>query len=145
MCLVFLVSLPFLAIHISYLISYIIIWSDSGTIPGSLFNNSWIKIMIFAKAIPLVHAVFYFICTLDWATCSVICVPWSIGLPWKKIIYAPVLLPVSGKYFQLESEKAINLLSVLKLACLNSYKRLNHSSYHSTPNRKNLIVPNVYQ
>ena len=34
-------------------------------------------------------------------------------------MYAPVLLPVSGQSFQLESEKAIKWFLVLILACLN--------------------------
>ena len=48
---------------------------------------------------------------------------WSIVPPLQNIIYDPVLLPVFGKPFQIESEKAINWFSVLILDYLNrSYK-----------------------
>ena len=42
MCLLCLVSLPFLAIHTSYLPSNIIRGSSSGTISGSFFNNKYL-------------------------------------------------------------------------------------------------------
>ena len=79
--LVFLVSLPFLAIHISYILCYTIRGSSSGTISESLFKNSWINILKCAKAIPAVHAALYSLYVLDRENGPGTCVPWSIGPP----------------------------------------------------------------
>ena len=119
MCIVWFLSLPILSIHTSYFLSNIIIGSSYGTIYGSLLKNLWINILKCAKAIPEVHAALYSLSALDWATGPGTCVPWSIGKPYKSMIYAPILLPVSVKYFQLESEKAINWFSVLILSFIN--------------------------
>ena len=59
MCLVCLVSLPFLAMHIADLLSKTIKGASFGTIFGSSFKNSWTKILKCAKAIPAVHAALY--------------------------------------------------------------------------------------
>ena len=82
MCLVSLVSLPLLTIHISDLLSNTIREDSSGTMPGSLFKNSWINILKYAKAISIVHVTLYLLYALDWATGTGTCVPWSIGPPW---------------------------------------------------------------
>ena len=76
MCRVCLVSLPFLAIQISDLLSNIIRGDSSGTMYGSLLKNSWINIMKCAKAIPTVHAALYSISELDRETGSGTCVLW---------------------------------------------------------------------
>ena len=55
MCLVWLVSLPFLAIHTVDLLSNIIIEASSVIISGYLFKTSWVNILECAKAIPEVH------------------------------------------------------------------------------------------
>ena len=120
MFLVWLVSFPFLAIHISDLISKIIIGASSGTIYGTLSKKSWISILKFDKAIPTVHDAFYSLSALDWENDPGTCVPWSIGPPWKNITYTPVLVPVFGQSCQLESYNSINWFSVLILSYLNS-------------------------
>ena len=56
MCLVCLVSLPLLAMHIEGLLYNTIRVASSGAIYESLLNSSWINILKFAKAIPVVHA-----------------------------------------------------------------------------------------
>ena len=117
-CLIFLVSLPFLAIHISDLLSNIIREPSSGNIHGSLFNSLWINILKFAKASPEVHAALYSLSSLDWGTGPEICVPWSIGPTLWNMVYSPILLPVSEQYCQLESEKYINWFLFLILSCL---------------------------
>ena len=55
-CLVWLVSLPFLAIHIVDLLSKTIRGASSGTMSGYLLKFSWFNILKYAKAIPAVHA-----------------------------------------------------------------------------------------
>ena len=59
MCLVCLLYLPFLARHKVDFLSNIIIGDASGTIYESLFKNSVIKILKYAKSIPAVHAALY--------------------------------------------------------------------------------------
>ena len=81
MCLVYLVFLPFFAIHIADLLSKTIRGSSSVTMAGLLFNNSWSNILKCAEAIPAVHAALYPISAIDWATGPGTCVPWSIGPP----------------------------------------------------------------
>ena len=81
MCLVCLVSLPLLDIHIEDLLSHIIKGASSGTISGSLFNNSLINILKCDKSIPAVHAALYSLYVLDLETGPLTCVPWSIGTP----------------------------------------------------------------
>ena len=98
-----LVSLPFLATHIAYLLSKIIKGASYGTMSGYLFNNSLINVLKCAKAIPAVHDVLYSLSALDLSTGPGTCVPWQIGPPCYKIMYAPVLIPVSKQYCQLES------------------------------------------
>ena len=56
MCLVWLVSLPLLAIQTADLLSNIIRGDSSGTISVYLFYNSWINTLKCAKDIPAVHA-----------------------------------------------------------------------------------------
>ena len=65
MCLVWLVSLTFLAIHTLDLLSHIIIGASFGTISGSLFKNSLIDILKCAKSIPTVHAELYSLSATD--------------------------------------------------------------------------------
>ena len=79
MCLVCLVSLQLLAIHIADLPPNIIIGASSVTISGSLFNNSLINNLDFAKVAPEVHASLYLLSGLYCAsgpvtrvTCSIV-------------------------------------------------------------------------
>ena len=65
MCLVCLLSLSLLAIKTADLISKIIRGSSPGTIYGSLFNNSLINILKYAKAITAVHVALYSLSALD--------------------------------------------------------------------------------
>ena len=81
MCLVCLLSLPLLEIHIVDLLSNTIRGGYSGTISGSLLNNSWINILKCDRAIPEVHAELYSLSALGWATGLGTCVPWSIVPP----------------------------------------------------------------
>ena len=60
----------------------------------------------------------------------------------NKIIYAPVLMPVSGKSYQLESEKAIIWFSVLILDCLN---RSDNGAPFIIIQSQSLFVPNLSQ
>ena len=74
-CLVCMVSLPFLNIHAD---TYYPIQSEE--IPLELyldpfFNISWIKIIKCDKAIPAVHAALYSLSALDYATGTGTCVP----------------------------------------------------------------------
>ena len=84
MCLVCLVSLPFLSMHISDLLSKTIKGASFRTISGYSFNNSWTNIMKCAKVIPVVRAALYSLSTLDCATGPWTCVTWSIGPPDRK-------------------------------------------------------------
>ena len=118
MCMVCLVSLPFLAIQVADLLYKTIKGASYGTIYGLLCSSSWINILKCDKAIPEVHAVLYLLSAMDWETGHGTCVPWSIVPPGYKKMYAPVLLPVSGKSYQLESEKSIKWFLVLRLAGL---------------------------
>ena len=93
MCLLWLVSLPLLEIHTTYLLSNITRRASYGTISGSLFNNSWIYILKCSKDIPAVHASLYSFSALDWSTGTGTCVTWSIGPPWSNILYSPILSP----------------------------------------------------
>ena len=77
MCLMWLVSLPLLAIKISDLISNIMGVDCSGTASGSLLNNSLFRILKFARDIPALHYALYFISELDlrnrtWNMCEII-------------------------------------------------------------------------
>ena len=82
MCLVYLVSLPFLAMHIADFLSNIIRGACYRTIYGSLFNNSLFIILKCAWSIPVVHSALYSLSPLDWATGPGTYVEWSIGPPW---------------------------------------------------------------
>ena len=81
MCLVCLVSLPFLAMHIEDLVSKAIKGDYSGTMSGSLFSKSWINTLKCAKVIPEVHATFYSLSALDQENGPGTCVLCSIGPP----------------------------------------------------------------
>ena len=81
MCLVCLVSLPFLAMHMADLLSKTIKGYSFGTMSGSSLNNSLTNILQCAKAIPEVHAELYSLSALYCATGPGTCVPWSIGPP----------------------------------------------------------------
>ena len=80
--LVFLVSLPCLAINTADLPSNIIRRASYGTLSGSFFNSSLINILEFAKAIHEVYAALESLSAPDWATGAETCVPWSIVPPW---------------------------------------------------------------
>ena len=82
MWLIFLVSLPFIAIHITHLLYKTIRGASYGTISGSLFNNSWINTLKFAKAISAVHYSLNSLLALDWSNGPGICVTWSIVPHW---------------------------------------------------------------
>ena len=81
-CLVCLVSLPFLSIQTADLLSNIVRGASYGTTYESLFKNSWIYILKCAKVIPEVHAALYQISAPDWSTGPVTGVPCSILPPW---------------------------------------------------------------
>ena len=81
MCLVCLVSLPFLSIHTSGLQSNILRGACSGITSGYLFKNSLFRIMKCARAIPEVHATFNSLYALDLVTEPGTCVQLSIGTP----------------------------------------------------------------
>ena len=74
-CLVCLVSLPFLAMHMADFLSKTNKGASLGTMSGSSFNNLLTYILKCAKAIPAVHATLYSLSALDCATGPVICVP----------------------------------------------------------------------
>ena len=59
MCMVFLVSLPYLAMQISDFLSNITIGGSYGTKSGSLFENLFIIILKCARTIPAVHDALY--------------------------------------------------------------------------------------
>ena len=77
MRLVCLISLPFLAIHIAYLLSKTISGSYPGIMSGSLLNSSFINILNCAKSITAVHDVLYSVFAIDLSTSPVTRVPWS--------------------------------------------------------------------
>ena len=81
MCLICLVSLPFLFIHTKF-ISNMIRGAYSGTTSGYLFISSLFSIMMCANSIPAVHATLYSISELYWVNGTGTCFQWSIGLPW---------------------------------------------------------------
>ena len=74
MFLVFLVSLPFLAMHMVDFISNTIKGASFGTMSGSLFNTSRSNILKCDKAIPAVHAALYSLSAMDCATGPGTCV-----------------------------------------------------------------------
>ena len=59
MCLVCLVSLPFLSMQISHLLYNIVRCACSGTTSGSLFNNFLLSILKFARSITATHYTLY--------------------------------------------------------------------------------------
>ena len=88
MCLVCLMYLPFFTTNIPGLTSNIIRGACYETTPGSLFNNSWFIIPIWARAITAVNDPLYSISELYWATGPGTCVQLSICTLWfKKIWY----------------------------------------------------------
>ena len=82
MCLICLVSLTLLAIHTAELIHNIIRGTDSGTISGSLYKNSWINILKCDKSMPAVNDALYSLYEIDWETGTGTCVSWSIVPSW---------------------------------------------------------------
>ena len=77
MCILWLVYLPLLSMQIADLPSNIIRGVYSGTISGSLFNNSLINILKCAKDIPAVHYALYSLPVLDlrnwyWNMCDMV-------------------------------------------------------------------------
>ena len=107
MCLVFLVSLPFLAMHIADLLSKTIKGAYSVTMSGSLFNNSWTNILKCSKLIPAVHAALYSLSALDWATGPETCGPIDHG--------THVPGPVAQSRAEIEYNKACT--SVMAFGC----------------------------
>ena len=81
-CLLCLVSLPFLATNKDDLLSNIMRGACYGTTSGSLFRNSIFSILNFSRSINKVHATLYSLSSHDWENGTGICVKWSIFTSW---------------------------------------------------------------
>ena len=119
----------------SWLLSNMIRVACYGTKYGSLFISSFFIIMKCTNTIPVVHAELYLLLEMYWWTGPVTCVQLSICPPWLKTIYEPVLLKVSGHFWQLESENTINWISDLMPAFLKRVYRGSFSilAYYFNP------------
>ena len=110
MCLVCLVSLPFLSIHTAELLSNIMISAYYLTTSVSFFIISLFIILNFDRAIPAVHSILYSLSALDWSTGCGTCRTW--------LYLAKLLLLIS---FFLENKVFIPSFSFFKFMSTRYY------------------------